>query len=128
MRQGPHNIYISRWLDNGLIGLVCFLGLLAAVGITFWKRRYTSGLVFIGVLVIEGFFSHNLLEERAFLVLLGTFLTLSFFSATEPIGIPVKGDSRTASVRRPGARASAPRASRPNGRQTSPGAASGRLL
>jgi len=129
MRQGPHNIYISRWLDNGLIGLVCFLGLLAAVGVTFWKRRYTAGLVFVGVLVIEGFFSHNLLEERAFLVLLGIFLTLSFFSAPEPVGIPTRSDPRAATVRRAGVRTAAPRALLPNERQTPPsGAAAGRLL
>jgi hypothetical protein len=31
--------------------------------------------------VIEGFFSHNLLDERAFVLLLGVLLTLSVFRA-----------------------------------------------
>ena len=85
MRQGPHNIYLSRWLDNGLIGLVSFLWLLGGAWLTFRARRYTPGMVFVGVLAIEGVFSHNLLDERAFLLLFGMMLTLSAASAAEPV-------------------------------------------
>ena len=105
---GPHNIYIARWLDNGLIGVVCFVWLLAAMGVTFWKRRYTTGLVFTGVVVVEGFFSHNLMEERAFIVVLGMFLTLSFFSTGEPLGDPAKAGWRATVARRPDVRPAMP--------------------
>ena len=81
--EGPHNMYISRWLDNGLVGAVTYLWLLAAATLLFWRRRYLPGVVFMGVVAGEGFFSHNLLEERAFLVLLGVLLAQSFFHASE---------------------------------------------
>ena len=125
MNQGPHNIYISRWLDNGLIGLICFLWLLVAVGVTFWKRRHTTGLVFAGVVAIEGFFSHNLLEERALLVLLGTFLTLSFFSAAEWMNEPALADQRSDARR--GGRSAGIRAGRPNAKRAPSHAATSRV-
>jgi len=85
MPQGPHNIYLSRWLDNGLIGLVSFVWLLVAACVTFRARRYTPGLVFTGVLAIEGLFSHNLLDERVFHLLLGMMLTASALQAAAPV-------------------------------------------
>jgi O-antigen ligase len=81
--EGPHNMYVSRWLDNGLPGVVSYVWLLAAASLVFWRRRYLPGLVFMGAVVIEGVFSHNLLEERAFLLLLGMLLSLSVFTARE---------------------------------------------
>jgi O-antigen ligase len=86
--EGPHNIYLSRWLDNGLPGLISFVWLLAAAGLTFWRRRYTPGLVFTGVVALEGLFSHNLLEERVFLFLLGALLTLSLYPVSEEAPAP----------------------------------------
>jgi O-antigen ligase len=80
---GTHNMYVSRWLENGLVGVVSYVWLLAAACLVFWRRRYLPGLVFTGVVVIEGIFSHNLFEERAFLLLLGVLLSLSAFGARE---------------------------------------------
>ena len=90
MPEGPHNMYVSRWLDDGLLGIASFVWLLGALGLTFWKRRYMPGIVFTGVLAIEGLFSHNILEERSFLLLPGTLLTLSFFATLEPLGASAK--------------------------------------
>jgi len=81
--QGPHNIYLSRWLDNGLAGLASFMWFLVAIALAFWRRRYMPGLVFIGIVAMQGFFSHNLFEERVFLLLVGVLTTLSVFNATE---------------------------------------------
>jgi O-antigen ligase len=86
--EGPHNIYVSRWLDNGFPGVLSYLWLLAAASLLFWRRRYPPGLVFIGVVVLEGFFSHNLLDERAFLLTLGMLLTRSVFDAGEQAMAP----------------------------------------
>jgi len=83
LEQGPHNIYIHQWLNNGIGGLVCYVWLLIAVARVFWQRRSRAGLVFIGIVTLEGLFSHNLLEERAFLVALGVLLTMSYFQAAE---------------------------------------------
>jgi O-antigen ligase len=49
MPQGPHNMYVSRWLDNGLPGVVSYVWLLGAAGFLLWRRRYLPGLVFMGV-------------------------------------------------------------------------------
>jgi hypothetical protein len=106
--------------------VISFLWLLGAAGVTFWKRRFTTGLVFTGVLVIEGFFSHNLLEERGFLILFGLFLTLSFFSATEQVGSLAISDSQASERPRP--RSSRTAARRPNARRTPPRAATSRIL
>jgi O-antigen ligase len=82
---GPHNIYLSRWLDLGLPGILAVLWLLAAMGLTFSRRRYPNGVVFTAVVALEGFFSHNLLEERIFFVLLGVLLTCSVRESAEPV-------------------------------------------
>jgi len=83
LEQGPHNIYIHQWLNNGIGGLICYLWLLVAAALVFWRRRSRAGLVFIGIVSLEGLFSHNLLEERAFLVALGVLLTQSYFQAVD---------------------------------------------
>jgi len=81
--EGPHNMYVSRWLDNGLPGVVAYVWLLGASALVFWRRRYLPGVVFTGVVALEGFFSHNLLEERAFILPFGILLTQSVFFAKE---------------------------------------------
>jgi O-antigen ligase len=81
---GPHNIYLSRWLDNGFLGALAVVWLFGAMGVTFWRRRYTGGLLFTAVVTLEGFFSHNLFEERVFFVMLGVFLTLSSSESFKP--------------------------------------------
>ncbi len=90
MPQGPHNMYISRWLDDGLLGMLCYIWLLVAMALTFVKRRFIPGIVFTALLVTEGFFNHNIFEERAFLILPGVLLGLSYFAAREtvPAGNP----------------------------------------
>ena len=75
----PHNMYLQQWINNGLPGLVAYLFLLGASARTFWKRRYTRGVLFVALVAINGWFSHNILEERAFLGLLGILLTCSFY-------------------------------------------------
>jgi len=95
LEQGPHNIYIHQWLNNGIGGLLCYLWLLVAVARVFWRRRSRAGGVFIGIVSLEGLFSHNLLEERAFLVALGVLLTMSYFHAgdfaPDRADLPVQG-------------------------------------
>jgi O-antigen ligase len=76
---GPHNIYLQQWVNNGLPGLAAYLMLLGACARVFFKRQYPPGQLFVSLIAVQGFFNHNLLEERAFLALLGVLLTLSFY-------------------------------------------------
>jgi hypothetical protein len=93
---GPHNIFLARWLDLGLLGPVTLVWLLGAMAVTFSRRRYQAGLVFTAVVTLQGFFSHNLLEERVFFLLLGVLLTQSYHesvaAAAEPV--PARGPDR----------------------------------
>jgi len=79
---GPHNIYLRAWLDLGLLGILTYLWFLAAMALTFWRRHFRGGLVFTAVVTLQGFFSHNLFEERIFFVLLGVLLTCSLQQST----------------------------------------------
>ena len=79
MPVGPHNIYVQQWLNNGLPGLFAYLMFIGTCVRAFWKRRFSRGLIFMAVVVVHGFFNHNILEERAFLALLGILLTVSFY-------------------------------------------------
>jgi O-antigen ligase len=94
--EGPHNVYLQQWINSGLGGLVCFVWLLVASASVFFRRRCYSGLVLTGLAAIQGFFSHTLLDERAFLFLLGVLLTTSYFalpSAARVRRVPAAGSS-----------------------------------
>jgi O-antigen ligase len=82
----PHNMYLQQWINNGLPGLAAYLFLLGAAARTFWTRRYRRGVLFVALVAINGVFSHNILEERAFLGLLGILLTCSFYERYPTVG------------------------------------------
>jgi len=83
MREGPHNMYLQQWVNSGLGGVVCYVWLLVASARLFWRRRDGAGLVFMGLVLIEGVVSHNLLDERAFLLPFGVLLTVSYYRSAE---------------------------------------------
>jgi O-antigen ligase len=77
MRELPHNLYLQQWVNNGvagLLGLVAFFGISLA---TFTKRQYRPGQALILVAVLGGTFSHNILDQRCFLILFGILLGIS---------------------------------------------------
>ncbi len=80
MDELPHNLYLAQWINNGLLGLLGYIGLLVAAMYSFTIRRYRAGQAFIVVSLIGSFFSHNILEQRPFLMLFGIHLGLSTLS------------------------------------------------
>jgi O-antigen ligase len=70
MPVGPHNMYLARWVDNGVIGLFSYLWLISAAFVVNWRNRNTEGVVIAFVVIFFGFFSHNVLEDRTILLLL----------------------------------------------------------
>jgi len=70
MPVGPHNMYLARWVDNGLIGLLSYLWLISAAFVVNWRNRNTEGMVIAFIVFFFGFFSHNVLEDRTILLLL----------------------------------------------------------
>lgn len=61
----PHNIYLILMVDQGVFAMAIYLGL---VWVTVPRTR--EGWVLAVVLILLGFFSHNLLEDRSFLLCL----------------------------------------------------------
>jgi hypothetical protein len=83
LEMGPHNLFLEQWVSNGLPGLLglCWLlavGLLAAV-----RRRSSLALATMLMISLECFFSHNLLDERAPLMILGMVMGVSAAPALE---------------------------------------------
>lgn len=85
MDELPHNIYLNQWVNNGLLGLTTYIGLLATSYYLFWRRNFQKGKSFICCTALGGLFSHNILDQRPFLLLLGTLITLSLVSRTRQI-------------------------------------------
>lgn len=81
--SGTHNLYLQQWVNNGLVGLSAYLVMLFSILHVFWRRSYPPGQVFMFVVLIGGVFSHNLLDSRCFLLLLGLLASLSVYALSE---------------------------------------------
>lgn len=77
MSELPHNIYLQQWVNNGLPGLLSYAAFLVATLLTFARRGSRNGVALIAVASIGGIFSHNILDQRPFLILLGVLLGAS---------------------------------------------------
>lgn len=69
--QGPHNIYIAQFLDNGLPALILLATLFATILLRAIHRRDMMAICMICTVILYGFFSHNVLDLRGVLLLLG---------------------------------------------------------
>lgn len=74
MSELPHNIYIQQWVNNGVIGLLLYVGLILSALYTFSYRGARNGVALIVIAAVGGIFSHNILDQRPFLILLGLLL------------------------------------------------------
>ena len=74
MRVLPHNQYLQQWVNNGLCGLLAYLTLLVSAWILFYKKRSFAGMTFISVSIFGSLFSHNLLDQRSFIIPLAILL------------------------------------------------------
>lgn len=74
MSELPHNIYLQQWINNGALGLASYLLFLAVTLITFIRRGSHNGAALIAVAISGGIFTHNILDQRPFLILLGLML------------------------------------------------------
>lgn len=84
MFELPHNLYLQQWVNNGVVGLAAFLALLVGSLLTFTRRRCRQGQAFIFVASVGSVFSHNLLDQRPFLILLGILLASSLGAPRTP--------------------------------------------
>jgi O-antigen ligase len=80
MSELPHNIYLQQWVNNGVLGLAAYLFFLSASLITFIHRGSHNGVALLTVAISGGVFTHNILDQRPFLILLGVILGGSVLS------------------------------------------------
>ncbi len=83
LKPGPHNQFLKIWLDQGLVGVGLFCWMLSAAAAVFFRRRSVTGVVVIALLIAESSVSHNLLDDRTALLLLGLLLSVALGSHGE---------------------------------------------
>ena len=69
--EGAHNIYLARWVENGLVALLAMIFLVIG---TYRVGRRTGShelCILAGYVFVQGFFSHNLLEDKSLLMMWG---------------------------------------------------------
>jgi O-antigen ligase len=69
--EGTHNIFLHSWVESGILGVLLFPALILPLA-----RGRAGGQTFFIFFMLMGFFSHNLLDERSFLLPLGYLLAL----------------------------------------------------
>ena len=79
MSPPPHNLYLNQWVNNGFPGLLAYLALVVSSLAMFIRRKYWPGAALICAVIFGSCFSHNVLDQRSFLFLLGSLSTVSFF-------------------------------------------------
>jgi O-antigen ligase len=80
----PHNLYLQQWVNNGVPGVASFIALLLLSYRTFKKRSHRNGQAFVIATALGAAFSHNILDQRPFLMLLGILLGSSAIECREP--------------------------------------------
>lgn len=85
MHELPHNLYLQQWVNNGVLGILALVIFFGTTLATFIKRRFRPGQAFMMVTILGGVFSHNILDQRCFLLLLGILLSLSSYGSSPAI-------------------------------------------
>jgi hypothetical protein len=112
--MGPHNLFLEQWVANGLPGLLGLCWLLGVGFVAARRRRSSVALATILVIAMQCLFSHNLLDERPPLLILGLVMGVTASPATDR----ERSVTRGAAVAR-----SAPVAARIAGQLAGPGVA-----
>ncbi len=84
---GAHNMFLARWVDNGLFGLVAYVVL---IWMTFRTgRRYGSWeCMTVGIyLLAYSFFTHNLLEQKNMLLIMAISAGRAVMNAPRPVSV-----------------------------------------
>ena len=90
----PHNMYIKHWVENGLLGLLVYLTFNVCAFLHFFLLKDTRGMMFIFMFFMSGFFDHNLLQYKTFVVLVGILGTLAYLEKTQRPSL-TKSEPRT---------------------------------
>ncbi|MBF0382002.1 MAG: O-antigen ligase family protein, partial [Magnetococcales bacterium] len=67
---GSHNIFLSQWLEYGILGLISVLAFLWVTYLYFKQKRDLRGRAFVLIFIMSGFFSHNMFDSHALIIML----------------------------------------------------------
>jgi O-antigen ligase len=73
---GPHNMYVSQWVNNGVLGLLSYCALLLAVAVCGSRYARLDAVALAISVAGMGLFSHDILDQRPFTLMLGIALAL----------------------------------------------------
>lgn len=76
-----HNLFLDVWLEQGLLGLLAFIGLVAVAVLNALEARHSAALASLGVIVIHGFLDDPFYGYHAIAL---SFLFVPFALATQP--------------------------------------------
>jgi O-antigen ligase len=68
---GPHNMYVSQWANNGVLGLASYCALLLAIAACAARYGRIDAMVLAILVAGIGLFSHDILDQRPFTLMLG---------------------------------------------------------
>lgn len=74
----PHNLYIKLWVENGLPGLLVILAFNVCAFLHFLFLKDIRGMMFVFMFIMSGFFDHNMLQYKTFVVLVGILGALAY--------------------------------------------------
>jgi O-antigen ligase len=81
---GTHNIYLAMLVDHGIMGIFVIPGLLLAVIWGANRKTIDLTIPYLLFMVIWGFFSHNVLEERYILLASALLASIVMANRTAP--------------------------------------------
>lgn len=84
---GPHNMYLKKWVENGLLGLLLYLAMIGFAIRHFMLLRDIRGMIFVGAFIYAGFFDQNVLQNSTLIVLLGISGVLAYLENSEPASL-----------------------------------------
>lgn len=84
MLELPHNLYLQQWVNNGVVGFVGYIVFLISSYLLFLHRNCRNGQVLVAIAAVGSLFSHNVLDQRPFLILLGILIAASLADSRTP--------------------------------------------
>lgn len=101
--MGPHNLFLEQWVSNGLPGLLGLCWVLGVGAVAAVRRGSSVALATILVISLQCLFSHNLLDERPPLMILGLVMGVTAVPSASRAVRTVHGVSRAGAqiVRQP---------------------------
>ena len=78
-----HNMYLSIWIDLGILGILAYLAFLVGSAVSFRRSKCYAGVSLILVTAAWSVFSHNIFDTRPLFLLLGLMIAYAATTASD---------------------------------------------